>query len=172
MAYGTFSAQGVGPIWREFTEQASSYLKLPPDKFVKPDDVAVISCSGRAEVFKVDTPTVKNGACRGPSGHGPTASPTPQGPVFPTEASLTPTPETSTTPAPTKTPKPPQVYYYITREGDTIESVAALFELDPTDLMKANGLTPGTPLTPGSVLVIPGGAHAVTPTPTEPPDSG
>ena len=167
---GTFSAQGVGPIWREFTEAASAYLKLPADKFVKPDEAVVISCSGRAEVFKKDTPAIKNGACRGPSAGGQTASPTPRGPVFPTQASVTPTPDTSMTPTPSTTPKPPQVYYYITRQGDTIESVAALFEITPIDLMKANGLTAGTPLAPGTVLVIPGGTRTATPTPSPPPD--
>lgn len=169
---GTFSAQGVGPIWREFTEAASAYLNLPADKFVKPDDAVIISCSGRPEVFKKDTPAVKNGACRGPSAGGQTASPTPRGPVFPTQASVTPTPETSITPTPSTTPKPPQVYYYITRRGDTIESVAALFEITATDLMKANGLTAETPLAPGTVLVIPGGTRIVTPTPSPPLDGG
>lgn len=113
---------------------------------------------------------MKNGACRGPSAGGQTASPTPRGPVFPTQASVTPTPDTSVTPTPSTTPKPPQVYYYITRQGDTIESVAALFEITATDLMKANGLTAGTPLAPGTVLVIPGGTRTNTPTPSPPPD--
>ncbi|HVP05467.1 MAG TPA: transglycosylase domain-containing protein [Dehalococcoidia bacterium] len=171
MADGTFSAQGVGPMWREFTEQASAYLNLPADKFTKPDDAVYLSCGGRQEVFKANTPTVKNGACHGPSAQG-TASPTPKGPVFPTQASQTPTPATSGSPSPTATTKPPQVYYYITREGDTIESVAALFDILPSDLMKANGLTEGTELTPGTVLVIPGGVHPLSPTPTAPPEEG
>jgi membrane peptidoglycan carboxypeptidase len=166
MADGTFSAQGVGPIWRQFTEAASEYLQLPPDEFAKPDDIVNINCGGRSEVFKKDTPTVKNGACRGPSGRGPTASPTPRGPVFPTEVPVTPTPEATATPE--ATTKPPQVYYYITREGDTVESVAALFGVDEEDLIKANGLFAGVPLEPGTVLVIPGGPGA-SPTPTEAP---
>jgi membrane peptidoglycan carboxypeptidase len=166
---GTYSAQGVGPIWREFTEAASAYLELPADEFVKPDDAVIISCSGRPEVFKKDTPTVKNGACRGPTAGGQTASPTPKGPVFPTQASVTPTPDSSITPTPSTTPKPPQVYYYITRRGDTIDSVAALFEISATDLMKANGLTADTPLAPGTVLVIPGGLGTATPSPTVSP---
>jgi membrane peptidoglycan carboxypeptidase len=166
MAEGTFSAQGVGPIWRQFTEAASEYLQLPPDEFAKPDDIVNITCGGRSEVFKKDTPTVKNGACRGPSGQGETASPTPKGPVFPTQASITPTPDATATPD--ATTKPPQVYYYITREGDTVESVAALFGVDEEDLIKANGLFAGVPLEPGTVLVIPGGSLA-SPTPTEAP---
>lgn len=161
---GTFSAQGVGPIWREFTQAAAAYLNLPKDDFVKPDDAVNISCGGRQEVFKKDTPTVKNGACRGPTAGGQTASPTPKGPVFPT-VTITPTPDPGSA-TPTTTQKPPQVFYYITREGDTIESVAALFEIDPEDLMKANGLTENTPLTPGTVLVIPGGNQTPTPEPT------
>ena len=169
MADGTFSAQGVGPMWREFMEQASAYLELPADKFTKPDDIVVVPCSGRAEVFKVNTPAVKNGACRGPSGGGPTASPTPKGPVFPTQASITPTPQS--TPVPSATSKP-KVYYYITRQGDTIESIAALFNVSVADLERANGIEPGTPLEAGTVLVIPGGNTLTTPTPsaTSPPD--
>ena len=150
MANGTFSAQGVGPMWRAFMTQASQYLKFPTDKFQKPDDVVLISCGGRQEVFKANTPTVKNGACRGPSRSGPTASPSPRGPVFPTTASQSPTPVPTATPeepatSQTPTPKPPQVYYYITREGDTVQSVARLFDVSVSDLARANGLTPDTP---------------------------
>jgi membrane peptidoglycan carboxypeptidase len=167
MNQGTFSAQGVGPIWRQFMTQASGYLNLPKDDFVKPDDVVYMSCGGRQEVFKKDTPTVKNGACRGPSGRsGGEASPTPARPIFPT-STPTPTPEPTppegVTPEPTK---PPQIQYYITQEGDTIDSVAAQFNIKPSDLAKANGMTPGTPLSPGTVLVIPGGSQA---TPSPPP---
>lgn len=168
MADGTFSAQGVGPMWKDFMEQASAYLNLPPDKFTRPDDIVTLSCGGRQEIFKVRTPTVKNGACRGPSAQG-TASPTPRGPVFPTQGSPTPTGQASGSPTPTSTTKPPQVYYYITRQGDTIDSVAELFGISADDLIKANGLGEGTPLEPGTVLVIPGGVRPVTPTPSAPP---
>ncbi len=169
MNQGTFSAQGVGPIWREFTTEASQYLNLPKDDFVKPEDAVLISCSGRQEVFKASTPTVKNGACRGPNAGGGTASPTPRRPVFPTvtvTASPEASPGSSESPGPTSTPRGPRIRYYITRQGDTIESVADLFHIDAEDLMKANGLTEDTPLSPGTVLVIPGSGETPTPSPT------
>jgi membrane peptidoglycan carboxypeptidase len=172
MAPGTFSSQGVGPIWRRFMNEAHKYLQIPPREFTIPDNVAFLSCAGRREVFKKDTPTVKSGACRGPSGvpGGPTASPTPRGPVFPSR-SETPPPEPSITPPPvaetpvaTEVPTPeatgPTVSYYTTREGDTVSSVAAIFGIDPEDLAAANGISVDTPLTPGTVLVIPGGGGA------------
>jgi membrane peptidoglycan carboxypeptidase len=176
MNQGTFSAQGVGPIWREFTTAASQYLNHPKDSFVKPDDAVLISCSGRQEVFKVNTPTVKNGACRGPASSGNrSASPTPRRPVFPT-VTVTPTPDPAATPsgsaAASETPRPPQINYYITRQGDTIQSVAELFQISADDLMKANGLTPDTPLSPGTVLVIPGGLDTPTPEPTPEEEEG
>ena len=170
MAPGTFSAQGVGPIWRAVMEEAHSYLKIPSHDFTRPDDVQVISCSGRDEVFKVNTPTVKNGACRGPTGHdtGPTASPTPKGPVFPTRTeppSGTPTPVGTVTP----TPEPPAITYYTTQEGDNVRSIAYRFRIKSKDLARANGITIDTPLEPGTVLVIPLGGENPQPTPTAQP---
>jgi membrane peptidoglycan carboxypeptidase len=166
MANGTFSAQGVGPMWKEFMEQASDYLKLPPDKFKIPDDVVFISCNGVQEVFKANTPTVKNGACRGPSGHSDTtASPTPKGPVFPTKTEA---PSPTATPLGTATPKPTpkvSVTYYKTQDGDTVQSVAQRFRVSPKDLAKANGITVDTPLEVGTVLVIPLSGNAPAPTP-------
>ncbi|HEY8765903.1 MAG TPA: transglycosylase domain-containing protein [Dehalococcoidia bacterium] len=158
MANGTFSAQGVGPIWREFMTQADQYLKIPPHDFVKPSDIVVLSCAGRQEIFKVNTPTVKAGACRGPSGQNAvTASPTPRGPVFPPKTeppSATATPLSTPTPVPTPTPQV-AVTYYKTHEGDTVQSVADQFRVAAKDLAKANGITVDTPLEAGTVLVIP-----------------
>jgi len=176
MTTGTFSAQGVGPIWREFMTQADQYLKIPPHDFVKPSDIVVLSCAGRQEIFKVNTPTVKAGSCNGPSGHGDTtASPTPRGPVFPTK---TESPSPTVTPLGTPTPAPtPQVVvtYYKTREGDTVQSVAYSFRVAARDLAKANGITVDTPLEPGTVLVIPLSDHSPpttdSPTPV-PPGAG
>ena len=136
--------------------QAHQYLKIPAHDFVKPNDIVVLSCGGRQEIFKVNTPTVKAGSCNGPSGHGEaTASPTPKGPVFPTKTeppSATATPLSTPTPAPT-----PQVVvtYYKTHEGDTVQSVADRFRVAAKDLAKANGITVDTPLEAGTVLVIP-----------------
>jgi LysM repeat protein len=125
-----------------------------------------MACGGRVEVFKTDTPTVRSGACRGPSGRpGVTASPTPRGPVFPTDTpSPTPTEIPSETPTPTATPEPEptptptgrEFFYYTARDGDTIESIAALFGIPVEDLVAANGIEPGTPIEPGTVVVIPG----------------
>lgn len=155
MNQGTFSRQGVGPIWRRVTTQAHQYLQIPPHQFTPPENVVYLPCGGRNEIFKKNTPTVKNGACRGPSGQPETtASPTPRGPVFPTP---TPTPEASTaTPTPAPTATGPNVFYYTTREGDTVTGVAQLFSVPAADLAKANGITVDTPLEPGTVLVIPG----------------
>lgn len=164
MAPGTFSSQGVGPIWRRFMNEAHAYLQIPKHDFTIPDSIQFLSCGGRPEVFKKNTPTVKNGACRGPSGQpDETASPTPKGPVFPTDtptptptpSGLTPTPTEDVTPTPTS--EPPEVFYYQARPGDTVRSVAEMFNVDVEDLAKANGITPDTPIEPGIVLVIPGG---------------
>jgi membrane peptidoglycan carboxypeptidase len=168
MAPGTFSSVGVGPIWKRFMTEASSYLKLPKTEFKPPEDVVFLTCGSRKETFRKDTPTAKNGACRGPAGPGgEIASPTPKGPVFPV---LSDTPTPTPTPAPTETPvpstdatptaTPPSVFYYTTREGDTVQSVADLFGIKAQDLAQANGISVNTTLEPGTVLVIPaGGGH-------------
>jgi len=143
--------------------EAHAYLQIPKHDFVIPDSIQFLSCAGRPEVFKKNTPTVKNGSCRGPSGQPDvTASPTPRGPVFPTDTPApTPTPvnETPTPQAesPTPTSDRPEITYYQTRPGDTVRSVAEQFGVDVEDLAKANGITPDTPIEPGLVLVIPGG---------------
>jgi LysM repeat protein len=155
MAPGTFSSVGSGPIWRRFMIDAHSYLQLPPKPFTIPDSIIQASCGGRTEVFKKDTPTVKNGACRGPSGSGgETETPTPRGPVFPTKTA-------TPTPAPTETPQRPTVFYYTVRQGDTLELVAELFSVDLADLLEINGLVEGEQIYPGDILIIPG-------TPNEP----
>jgi LysM repeat protein len=130
---------------------------------VIPDSIQFLSCAGKAEVFKKNTPAVKNGSCRGPSGQNEqTASPTPKGPVFPTDTptpSPTPPGETPTPPGDTPTPTPdrPEITYDQTRPGDTVRSVADQFGISAEDLAKANGITADTPIEPGLVLVIPGG---------------
>src|SRR5437879_13058075 len=74
MAPGTFSSAGTGPMWKRFMIEAHAYLQLPPRPFEKPDDVVISSCGGREEVFKVDQPATKPGACKSPArpGSGPT----------------------------------------------------------------------------------------------------
>lgn len=160
MAPGTYSSVGSGPIWRGFIEEAHAYLQLPPRQFEVPDDVSLLSCGGRSEVFKKGAPTVKAGSCRGPDGSGGTATPTPGGPVFPTAA-----------PEPTPTPDRPTVFFYTVREGDTLEFVAELFAVDPEELREANGLIEGEIIFPGDVLTIPGQTQAnPSPDPEPGPD--
>jgi membrane peptidoglycan carboxypeptidase len=164
MAPGTFSSQGVGPIWKRFGAESHKYLGVKPTEFTVPEEAVLLACGGRKEVFKRDTPTVKAGGCRGPSGApgGPTASPTPRGPSFPTatpvpSAAPPPTPGPTEAPTPAPTATTPSVFYYTTQAGDTVPSVAAAFGVDPNELAVLNGITVDTPLTPGTVLVIPGG---------------
>jgi membrane peptidoglycan carboxypeptidase len=164
MAPGTFSSVGVGPIWKRFGTEAHKYLQIKPSEFKMPEEAVTLSCGGRKEIFKRDTPTVKSGACRGPSGTpgGSTASATPRGPSFPTTTPVptaTAPPTAAPTAAPTEAPTPttPSVFYYTTQAGDTVASVAAAFAVKPQDLAVLNGITVDTPLTPGTVLVIPGG---------------
>lgn len=149
MASGTFSSAGAGPIWRQFTMEASDYLQIPARPFTVPDSIVMSQCKGKTEVFKKDTPVVKNGACKGPSDNGETPSPTPKGPVFPTNT-VTPTPSV------TPTKGPPTVFYYTVREGDTVESVAELFGVSVEDLRQVNGLTEDSVIYQGDILVIPG----------------
>jgi len=161
MAQGTFSSVGSGPIWRRFMMEAHEYLQIPPHPFTKPDSIVESTCGGRTEVFKKNTPTVKNGACKGPSGTGgETETPTPRGPVFPTR---TETP----TPSPSPTPDKPTVFYYTVREGDTLEGVAELFTVDIEDLLRINGLVDGDFIFPGDILIIPG-QQAIE---TDPPEA-
>ncbi|HUF54452.1 MAG TPA: transglycosylase domain-containing protein [Dehalococcoidia bacterium] len=152
MAEGTFSSVGSGPIWRRFMEEAHSYLQIPPRPFDVPDSVLTAQCGGRTEVFKEDTPVVKNGACRGPAGGGggATATPSPRGPVFPTN-----TPSPAPTEVVTATPEPPSVFYYTVRPGDTIEFIAELFAVSLEDLLRVNGLTENSQIFQGDILVIP-----------------
>ncbi len=167
MAPGTFSSVGVGPIWRRFMNEAHSYLQIPARPFTIPDTIQFLSCAGKPEVFKKNQPTVKNGACRGPSGQpDETASPTPKGPLFPTDTPTpTPTPSGLGTPTPigSESPTPterPEIFYYQVRPGDTVRGVAEAFGVDVEDLAKANGITADTPIEPGIVLVIPGSSGA------------
>ncbi len=160
MAPGTYSSVGSGPIWRRFMEEAHTYLELPPKQFQAPNDVLLLSCGGRSEVFKKGAPAVKAGGCRGPDGSGGTATPTPGGPVFPT-----------TQHTPTPTPGAPAVLFYTVREGDTLEFIAELFAVALEDLLAANSLNEGDDIFPGDVLIIPGQTEA-SPDPDPDPDAG
>ncbi|RLC56675.1 MAG: hypothetical protein DRI30_05500 [Chloroflexi bacterium] len=158
MAPGTFSSVGSGPIWRIFMGEAHAYLELEPRSFDRPDDISVIDCEGHSEIFKKDTPAVKDGDCRGPDGRGGTATPTPAGPVFPT-----------TSGDPTPTPDGRFAFFYTVREGDTIESIAEMFDVDLQDLIEANSLKEDDIISSGYVLVIPRQA-VVSPSPVPDPD--
>ncbi len=101
MANGTFSAAGAGPMWTTFMKAAVDYLKLPADKFTKPDDITTSSCAGKQEIFKKDASTTEDGACTHNASNGSpsgTPSATPKGSETPT-----PTPRDGKTPKPTAT---------------------------------------------------------------------
>jgi len=159
MAPGTFSSAGTGPMWKRFMVEALAYLQLPPRPFEKPDDVVTSSCSGHEEVFKVDQPATKPGACKSPArqqGGDTTPPPAPRGPVFPprtTEPTPPPTPPPS---PPPPTPAPPRTpFQYTVQEGDTVQNIAQKFGVSERDLRQANGLKPNDTVKPGDKLTIP-----------------
>jgi membrane peptidoglycan carboxypeptidase len=166
MAPGTFSSAGTGPMWRRFMNEAHKFLQLPPRPFEKPENAFTASCGGREEVFKLDTPTVKPGACRGPTRPGgPAPTPTQKPPVFPPRTpDPTPAPPPPETPAPTPTPN---FHQYTVQEGDTVASIAKAFNVSEQSIRDANGLGPNQEPKPGDVLKIP-----VAPAPTPPPGGG
>jgi len=160
MAPGTFSSAGTGPMWRRFMKEAHAYLQLPSKPFEKPANVVTGSCGGREEVFKLDTPVSKPGACKAPVGKpkpgGPTPVPTPKPPSFPPKNTPTATPAPTETPVPSETPAPtlgPVIY--IVQEGDTLEGIAAQFNITVQQLREANGFEPNHVIHPGDELIIP-----------------
>jgi membrane peptidoglycan carboxypeptidase len=161
MAPGTFSSVGSGPIWRRFMEEAHSYLQLPPRPFDKPENVLVASCGGREEVFKVDQPATKPGACRSPVRPGasaPTPAPTPRPPVFPPKTPApTPTPEPPPPPPPAEPTPAPQrtAFQYTVQEGETLYIIAQKFGIRERDLREANNLDGNDEVSQGDVLTIP-----------------
>ena len=158
MAPGTFSSAGTGPMWRRFMREAHAYLQLPPRPFEKPENVVTSSCNGREEVFKVDQPVTKPGACRGPSRPGgPTPVPTVKPPVFPPRTpDPTPPPADTPTPEPTAVPGPtPNYIQYTVQDGDTVASIANTFGITEQELRDANGLHGNQEPKPGDVLKIP-----------------
>jgi membrane peptidoglycan carboxypeptidase len=160
MAPGTFSSAGTGPMWRRFMNEAHAYLQLPPRPFEKPENVITASCSGREEVFKVDQPPSKPGACKSPvrGPGGTTPIPTPKPPVFPPRTP-DPTPTPVPTPAPetpVPTPSPvPTAFEYTVQEGDTVASIAKKFNVRERDIRFINDLKPNEEPSPGDVLTIP-----------------
>jgi membrane peptidoglycan carboxypeptidase len=167
MAPGTFSSAGTGPMWRQFMKEAHAYMQLPPRAFEVPLEIVKSSCTGREEIFKLDTQPSKPGACRAPAprpkpGQSPTPKPAPS-PVFPPFNTPTPTP--GPTPEPTATPdastepsptSPPNVFYYTVQPGDTLEEIAAQFETTVEAIAALNDIDPNDPIIPGTVLAIPG----------------
>jgi len=157
MAPGTFSSAGTGPMWKRFMIEAHAYLQLPPRPFDKPDDVVTTSCDGHEEVFKVDQPAVKPGACKSPARQpsGPTAPPAPRAPVFPPKTPE-PTPSPPPPPTPPPTPAPARTpFQYTVQEGDTVQSIADKFGVSEKDLRQANGLNAHDTVKPGDKLTIP-----------------
>jgi len=159
MAPGTFSSAGTGPMWKRFMIEAHAYLQLPPRPFEKPDDVVTSSCGGHEEVFKVDSPTIKPGACKSPAlaqGDSSTPPPAPRVPVFPPR-----TAEPTPPPPPPPSPPPPAPapartpFQYTVQEGDSVQSIAQKFSVSEKDLRQANGLKPNDTVKPGDKLTIP-----------------
>jgi LysM repeat protein len=68
------------------------------------------------------------------------------------------------TPAPTVAPGGGgQEVTYVVQEGDTLETIAADFGVDPGDIINANGLSPENPeINVGDILVIPPAAAPQT----------
>jgi LysM repeat protein len=71
------------------------------------------------------------------------------------------------TPAITTTPGGSgQEVAYTVQEGDTVESIAADFGVDPADIINANGLSPENPeINPGDILIIPAATPQATTAP-------
>ena len=146
-------------MWKRFMIEAHAYLQLPPRPFEKPDDVVTSSCGGHEEVFKVDSPTSKPGACKSPAraqGDSSTPPPAPRVPVFPPR-----TAEPTPPPPPPPSPPPPAPapartpFQYTVQEGDSVQSIAQKFSVSEKDLRQANGLKPNDTVKPGDKLTIP-----------------
>jgi membrane peptidoglycan carboxypeptidase len=111
MAPGTFSAAGVGPIWKAFMTEAHTYLQLPPREFERPPEVVDFKCGGKTEIMKKDQKLERPGACKPGSGPrpspGPSAAPV-ETPVASVEATpeVTDRPEATEEPEGTETPEP------------------------------------------------------------------
>jgi LysM repeat protein len=148
-------------MWRQFMREAHAYLNAPSDAFPKPADIVTSSCSGRVEVFKLNSQPTKPGACRAPppAGSSPTPKPAPS-PRFPPKNTPTPSPSPEATPTPAPTPETsptpaPEVFYYTVENGDTLQSIAERFGTTPEEIARLNNLDPAQPLVPGTVLAIP-----------------
>lgn len=76
-------------------------------------------------------------------------------------ATSTPGPSRTTTPGfgtgGPSTNLPPSNNSHVVQSGETIQSIAALYNLSAQAVAQANGLTVGTALTPGQILTIPPG---------------
>lgn len=78
------------------------------------------------------------------------------------------TPTTTTTPAPTTT-APAGAVAYVVRAGDSVLGISYRFGLKYGPILKLNGITLETPLTPGATLLLPPGTVVPPPPATTPP---
>jgi len=81
-------------------------------------------------------------------------------PAAPAEAAPAAEPETSAPAAPAvpaaAAPAVPEGSIpFVVSEGDTVDSIAAVFTIDKASLLRANNLQPGAVLTPGQTVLIP-----------------
>jgi LysM repeat protein len=100
-----------------------------------------------------------------------TAQAQPTGGTTPTEAAPTEgatavvlgTPLGTTAPITVSTATPGRPSTYTLHEGEHPYCIARRFDVDPGELMSANGLTGGSIVSPGQVLTIPSGASSFPP---------
>ncbi len=89
---------------------------------------------------------------------GPTSTPTSAGPVSTPPSTATSLP--TSTPAPPATPTPTPMTLkvpdrYVLRQGEFPYCIARRFNINPADLLQANGLPPGARPPAGTTLIIP-----------------
>jgi LysM repeat protein len=97
-----------------------------------------------------------------------TVTRTPRATSTPTPTQIpTATPTSTLTPTPRPTPTP---LVHIVQAGETLYSIARLYDVGVEDLSQANGLTTTIVLHPEDELVIPIPVDGELPTPAPPPD--
>ena len=104
------------------------------------------------------------------------ASPTPQVPVSSAQPSTSAGASSQPTEAPRRTPTPvptvavtPAPFVHIVQKGESLNYIAALYQVNPQDIIDLNGITNANKIAVGQELLIPGYGIQPTPKPTKPP---